>query len=173
MSKRVIQQSDVVMVAALADYQKKEMTTEEIAAKFGVSTATLTVWAKKTGTTLRKRGRKRREQPSPRQLEIIKLAQVYTYDQVGDKFGMAKQSIHRIVKRWRGWSSPKQAPFQPGDMLLWRGKKFTVVEANIEDGTLVDSRGKYYKNFAWNGGRIPKKVGVNPRYVRPTAVPVA
>lgn len=174
MATRIIQQSDVVMVAALADYQhKKDMTTEEIAAKHGVSTATLTVWAKKTGIPLRKRGRKCREQPSPRQLEIIKLASVYTYDQVGEKFGMAKQSIHRICKRWRGWASPKQAPFAPGDMLLWRGKKFTVVEANVDDGTLIDSRGKYYKNFAWNGGRIPKKIGVNPRYVKPATTVAA
>lgn len=169
MPKHIIQQSDVVMLAAMADYKKREMTSEEIAAKHGISTATLTVWAKKTGVTLRKRGRKRREQPSPRQLEIIKLAGVYTYDQVGEKFGMAKQSIHRIVKRWRGWASPRVAPFQPGDMLLHRGRRFTVVDANVEDGTLVDQRGKVYTNFAWNGGRIPKKIGVNPRYVKPNA----
>lgn len=156
------------MAAAMSDYQhRKDMTTEEIAVKHGVSTATLTVWATKMDLTLRKRGRKRRDQPSPRQLEIIKLASVYTYEQVGDKFGMAKQSIHRIVKRWKGWASPKQAPFQPGDMLLWRQKKFTVLEANVTEGTLQDSRGKIYKNFAWNGGRIPKKIGVNPRYVKP------
>ena len=169
MPKRIIQQSDVVMAAALADYQKREMTTEEIGAKHGISTATLTVWAKKAGMPLRNRGRKKQELPTPRQMEIIKLASVYKYDQVGAKFGMHKQSIHRIVKRWRGWASPRKAPFVPGDMLLWRGKKFTVIEANHQDGILVDERGKVFKNFAWNGGRIPKKIGVNPRYIVPSA----
>lgn len=167
MPKRIIQQSDTVMAAALADYRRRDMTTEEIGALHGVSPATLTVWATKTGTPLRKRGRKPQEQPTPRQLEIIKLASVYTYDQVGAKFGMEKQSVHRIVKRWRHYVPRAQAPFQPGDMLLVRGKKLTVKDANSEDGTLVDETGKVYKNFTWNGGRIPKKIGTNPRYVRP------
>ena len=171
MPKRIIQQSEVVMAAALIDYQKREMTTEEIGAKHDISTATLTVWAKKAGIVLRNRGRKKQELPTPRQMEIIKLASVYRYDQVGARFGMHKQSVHRIVKRWRSFSSPRRAPFVPGDMLLWRGKKFTVIDANHQDGTLIDERGKTYKNFAWNGGRIPKKIGVNPRYIAPSAAP--
>jgi len=157
------------MAAALADYQKREMTTEEIGAKHGISTATITVWAKKAGIPLRNRGRRRQEQPNERQLEIIKLASVYKYDQVGARYGMHKQSIHRIVKRWRNWASPRRSPFAPGDILLWRGKRFTVIDANHQDGTLVDERSVVYKNFAWNGGRIPKKIGVNPRYVKATA----
>lgn len=166
MPTRIIQQSDVVMAAALADYQKERaMTTEEISVKHDISPATLTVWAKRAGIPLRNRGRKKQDLPTPRQMEIIKLASVYTYDQVGERFGMHKQSIHRIVKRWRNWASPRKPPFVPGDMLLHRGRKFTVVEANHQDGTLVDERGKVYKNFAWNGGRIPKKIGTNPRYI--------
>jgi len=157
------------MAAALIDYQKRDMTTEEIAVLHGVSTATLTVWAKKAEIPLRNRGRKRQDLPTVRQKEIIKLASVYTYEQVGAKYNMHKQSIHRIVKRWRGWSSPRKPPFEPGDMLLWRGKRFTVVEANQQDGTLVDDKGKTYKNFSWNGGRIPKKVGVNEHYIVPSA----
>ena len=153
------------MALALADYQKREMTTVEIGALHGISTATLTVWAKKAGIALRNRGRKKQELPTPRQMEIIKLASVYKYDQVGARFGMHKQSVHRIVKRWRNFSSPRKAPFEPGDMLLWRGKKFTVIDANHQDGTLIDERGKTYKNFTWNGGRIPKKIGVNPRCI--------
>lgn len=159
------------MAAALADYQKRDMTTEEIAAKHGISTATLTVWAKKAGIPLRNRGRRRQERPTLHQMEIIKLASVYKYDQVGARFGMHKQSVHRIVKRWRNWASPRRAPFAPGDILLWRGKRFTVIDANHQDGTLVDERNVLYKNFAWNGGRIPKKIGVNPRYVKATADP--
>jgi hypothetical protein len=160
----------MVMAASLADYQKSELTTEDIALKHGISSATLTVWAKKAGIPLRNRGRKKQKAPSPRQLEIIKLASVYKYDQVGARFGMHKQSIHRIVKRWRDWMQPRSAPFAPGDLLLWRGKKFTVLEANHTDGTLREEKnGKVYKNFVWNGGRMPKKIGTNPRRVQPTA----
>jgi len=167
MSARIIQQRDKVMADALADYQQRELTTDEIAAKHGISSATLTVWAKKAGLPLRNRGRKKQEVPTPRQMEIIKLASVYKYDQVGARFGMHKQSIHRIVKRWRNWAEPRKAPFAPGDILLWRGKKFVVLEANHHDGTLREEKtGKEWKNFSWNGGRIPKKIGTNPKYLK-------
>jgi hypothetical protein len=166
MPKRIIQQSDTVMAQALTDYQNRDLTTEAIALKHGISTATLTVWAKKAGMELRNRGRKPQSRPTPRQLEIIKLASVYKYDQVGARFGMHKQSIHRIVKRWREWAQPRRAPFDPGDLIVWRGKKFTVLEANHQDGTLMDEHEKIYKNFSWNGGRMPKKVGTNPRYAK-------
>lgn len=158
------------MAAALTDYQNRSLTTEKIAEKHGISTATLTVWAKKAGLPLRKRGRKKQDKPTPLQMEIIKLASVYKYDQVGDRFGMHKQSIHRIVKRWRNWAEPRRSPFQPGDLLLWRGKRMIVIDANHTDGTLMDEKnGKIFKNFAWNGGRMPKKIGTNPRYAKPTA----
>lgn len=165
MPKHIIQQRDTVMQQALLDYQRKDMTTDEIATARGISTATLTVWAKQAGLPLRNRGRRRQDKPTPLQLQIVKLASVYKYDQVGKKFGMHKQSIHRIVKRWRSWAEPRHAPFLPGDMLAWRGKKLTVVDANHHDGTLVDERGKIYKNFSWSGGRVPRKIGTNPRYV--------
>ncbi len=169
MPKRIIQQADVVMAQALSDYQRKDMTTDEIAKLHKISTATLTVWAKRAGMPLRKRGRRRQDRPTDLQLQIVKLASVYKYDQVGKQFGMHKQSVHRIVKRWRSFAEPRRAPFSPGDMLAWRGKKLTVIDANQHEGTLIDERGKIYKNFSWNTGRIPKKIGVNPRYVTATA----
>ena len=169
MPKRIIQQSDLVMAAALADYQKPDLTTTEIALKHGISGATLTVWAKKAGLPLRQRGRKCQKVPTERQMKVIRLASVYKYEQVGQRMGMYKQSVHRIVKRWRNWMQPRSAPFAPGDLLLWRGKKFTVIEATHTDGTLQDEHGKLYRNFVWSGGRMPKKIGENPRLARPTA----
>lgn len=170
MSKRVIEQSDEKMVEALDKYKNHpEITTETIAKDSGISTATLTVWAKRAGIPLRKRGRRRQDRPTAKQLEIVKLASVYRYDQVGKRFKMHKQSVHRIVKRWRPWAEPRKAPFSPGDMLLWRGKKLTVIQANQHDGTLIDEKNRIYNNFSWNTGRIPTKIGVNPRYVVPQA----
>jgi hypothetical protein len=147
------------MAAAMADYQKPDLTTEEIALKHGISSATLTVWAKKVGVPLRRRGRRKYEMPTPRQREILRLASVYRYDEVGKRFGVSKQCIHQTVQRWREWVQPRKPPFEKGDRLLWRGKKFTVLEANLTDGTLVDDGGKVYKNFVWGGGRMPKRIG--------------
>ena len=158
----------MTVAQVLSKYQKGELTTQRIAAKHGISTATVTVWAKKAGLPLRNRGRRKQEAPTPRQMEIIKLASVYNYDQVGARFGMLKQSVHRIVKRWRNWAKPRKAPFEPGDLLLWRGKRFTVLDANCHDGALVDDRGKFYRHFTWSAGRLPKKIGVNPKYVVPS-----
>lgn len=169
MPRKIIQQADVVMVEALELYQAGELTTKEIAKLKNISTATLTNWAKKAGMPLRNRGRRRQERPTEQQLKIVELASVYRYDQVGERFGMHKQSVHRIVKRWKNWAQPQKAPFAPGDMLSWRGKRLTVLDANPHDGTLVDDNNKIYKNFSWNTGRMPKKIGVNSRYITPSA----
>lgn len=148
------------MAEALADYADLSLTVEDIATKHHISSATLSVWAKKAGLALRMRGRKKRDRPSPRQLEIIKLAGQYSYDQVGERFGMKKQSVHRIVKRWRNWLEPQKAPYTPGDIVVWRNKRLIVVSADRHGGTLQDEQsGKKYVNFIWNGGRMPKKVG--------------
>ena len=89
--------------------------------------------------------------------------------QVGKSMGMQKQAIHRVVKRWKGWQQPKTAPFAPGDVVLWKGKQLTVIDANAVDGTLVDAKGHRYTKFPWAGGTLPKKVGSNPRYLVPSA----
>lgn len=154
------------MALALADYQNRDMTSEEIAAKHEVSTATLTVWATKAGIPLRMRGRKKQEVPTPLQLQIVKLASVYNYDKVGQRFGKHKQSIHRIVKRWKDWSPHRKSPFVPGDVIVVDRKKFAVIDAGRHDGTLFELRTKkVYKKFSWNGGRIPRKIGVDKRFL--------
>jgi hypothetical protein len=43
----------------LAEYQASEKTTSEIARDYHISMATITVWAKKAGLRLRRRGRRR------------------------------------------------------------------------------------------------------------------
>jgi hypothetical protein len=168
MLKRIVPRSDVLVAQVLAEYRKRELTTEEIAAKHRISTATLTVWAKKAGLPLRKRGRRARTEPTPRQREIIMLASVCKYDVVGAQFGMCKQSVYRLVKRWGHWRQTSKPQFDPGDVLLWRGKRLTVLDANDQEGTLVDELGRIYRRFTWSFGRIPQKIGVNPKYVVPS-----
>jgi DNA modification methylase/transposase-like protein len=131
MTKRIIHHKSAVVAQALADYQKHEMTTGQIAAKHGVSTASLTVWAKKAKMPLRGRGRLRQEYPSTRQLEIIKLAGKQKYREVGAALGRHKQSIHRTVKHWDDLFAPQ---IKCGDCLhVMRGLSRATVDMIFAD----------------------------------------
>lgn len=155
---------DSVVAEALEDYKNKKLTTEDIAIKHKICAATLTVWAKKAGLPLRTRGRRELTAPTPRHLKILEMATVLKYDQIASKLGTHKQAVHRIVKRWKDYARPSRAPFAPGDVLLWGRKRLTVRDATVTEGTLVDEDGKIYKHFPWAGGKLPKKIGTNPRY---------
>lgn len=154
----------------MQEYLRGELYTKEIAKKYGVSPSTITAWATTAGVKLRSRGRHKQEEPTVRQKKIIELAQVLKYDEVGRRFGISKQAVHRILIRWKAFVKPKRAPFVPGDVILWRGKKFTVYNANIDGGTLIDSKGNLVRCVVWNsGGRTPKKVGFDERYAEKTS----
>ena len=96
----------------LAEYQAREKTTDEIATAHNVCPATLTVWAKKAGVPLRGRGRRRSNEPSPRNRLILALAKTLTYEQIGSRFGISKQGVWRIVKRWK----PVRCPLTDADL---------------------------------------------------------
>lgn len=163
MPKRIIENSEEIMAQALKDYQDPSIHTDVIADKYGVSTSTLTVWAKRANLTLRKRGRKAQSMPSAKHQRIIQLAQLYSYEQVGQEFGLHKQAVHRIVTRWKDWVKPKTAPFSPGDVVKWDGDDLTVIDASFERGILVSaSKNKVFRNFVWTNAL--KKAGHNPKY---------
>jgi len=169
--KRVIVHPDSVVKAALSDYvNQPNLFTKDIAEKYGVSTATLTVWATNAGIALRSRGLHKLDVPTARQRQILELAAIYSYEKVGKRFGISKARVGAIVKRWKGWKVLIEPPFKPGDILLWRNKRkkerLTVIDAGITHGTLLDSKGRTLRAFTWNtGGRLPKKIGVDPKYV--------
>jgi len=150
-----------VVRQALADYKDSKLTSEEIAGLHGVSTATLTVWAKKAGLRLRTRGRRTMMTPTARHLKILELAGHLRYAQIAHIFGMHKQQVHQIVKRWRNWKRPLGAPFKPGDIIAWKGKRLTVLEAGQTEGTLRDEEGGIYRHFTWAGPVALKKIGVS------------
>jgi hypothetical protein len=89
-----------VVHGALADYQLGEMTLREIARKYRVSKESLINWAQKAALPPRRRGTPKRNQPTPRQKQILELIRIYEYEAVGRRFGVAKQEICRIAKRW-------------------------------------------------------------------------
>lgn len=159
--------TDKTRAEAIQDYLRGDLYTREIAKKHGVSPSTITAWATSAGVKLRSRGRHKQDEPTVRQKKIIELAQVLKYDEVGSRFGISKQAVHRILIRWKAFVKPKRAPFVPGDVILWRNQKFTVYMADIDGGTLVDSKGKLVRCVVWNsGGRTPKKVGFDERYAQ-------
>jgi hypothetical protein len=169
--KRAVVHSDAVMKAALDDYvNHPEMYTSTIAKKHKISTATITVWATNAGIPLRSRGLHKMDAPTPRHKEILELAKILPYEQVGDRFGITKARVGAIVKRWKALEEPAKPPFAPGDIVEWHnGKKkedLTVIEAGLTQGTMMDSRGRTLRAFTWSTrGRLPRKVGVNEKYV--------
>lgn len=148
------------MADALKDYvNNPSMSATDIAEKHGVSPSTLTVWAKKARIKLRGRGRQSLRQPSARTREILELAESLTLEEVGLRFGMKKQRVSKIVKRWKDWKKPTKAPFVVDDIVLWKGAYYKVLEAGTLFGKVVDQAGLIAHNFYWNlGGEQAVKV---------------
>jgi len=95
---------------AMKMYLESNATSKQIAKRFRVSPSTLTVWAKNLGVALRTRGRRRREEPTSLQEQILRQAWHHTYETVARRHGMKKQSIGRLVKHWRAWAEHKFGP---------------------------------------------------------------
>lgn len=148
------------MADALKDYVgHPTMSATDIAVKHGVSPSTLTVWAKKARIRLRGRGRQSLRQPSARTRDILELAESLTLEDVGLRFGMKKQRVSKIVKRWKDWKKPSKAPFVVDDVVLWKGGYYKVLEAGTLFGKVVDQAGQIAHNFYWNlGGEMAVKV---------------
>jgi len=96
----------------LAEYQAGQKTIEQIAHEHSVSTATITVWAKKAGLRLRTRGRRRLNEPCPRTKAILEMTQRITCAAAAREFGISRQGVWRIVKRWK----PVVCPLTDADL---------------------------------------------------------
>jgi transposase-like protein len=152
--------ADTVMADALKDYVNSPSTSvTAIAEKHGVSPSTLTVWAKKAKVKLRGRGRERQRQPSARTREILELTETLTLEDVGARFGMSKQRVGKIVKRWKDWQKPRQSPFVTDDVVKWKGNLYKVIEGGVLFGKVMDQTGQVVHNFYWNmAGSLAVKV---------------
>lgn len=90
----------------LRDFITSKETTKEIARRHGISASALTARAKKAGLPLRKRGRWQLLEPTAKQKEILRLARTQTYAEVGSRFGLSKQRVSQLVRRWSDWKGP-------------------------------------------------------------------
>jgi transposase-like protein len=93
--------TDKIIRAAVAEHQRDSSTTAEIAKRYGVSPATISVWARKSGALLRSRGRRPAPGPTKHQMAILEAVRHKTYESVARENGVTRQRIHWIVKRWR------------------------------------------------------------------------
>jgi hypothetical protein len=85
--------------AVLADYRAGRLTLAQIGRKHQVDPTTVCHWARMEQLPHRRRGRPRRTSPTPRQLQIIALARVLSYREVGHRFGITRQAVFDILKR--------------------------------------------------------------------------
>jgi transposase len=157
--------SDKDMQIALAAYVRNDMTTKEIAKIARISPSTLTVWAVNAGLPLRSRGRRTQDEPSERSRRMLEMCQTSTDEAVGAHFGVCKQAVQQLRTRWANYHKPKKPPFEPGDVIRWKGRRWTVVAASMRTGTLVDSKGRMHFQWRWvQNGYVSKKIGRNPKY---------
>ena len=84
----------------MREYVARKKPVHVLAHENGITPATLTGWAKKFGVPLRGRGRWRRANPSPQHARMIQLVRTQTYKAVGRRFGLTRQRVHQIIKRW-------------------------------------------------------------------------
>src|SRR6266498_2274459 len=88
---------------AMEEYELRQETVYLIAKRHGITPSALTARAKRLGLPLRQRGRWAAAEPCPRDRIIIQLSDELTYEDVGTRFGVSKQRVHQILRRWVHW----------------------------------------------------------------------
>ena len=98
------------IASILHDYTQTDMSVEAIGKKHEASAAAVCRVAKAAGVGLRGRGRKRLTEPSARNRQILEWVKTHPHAPVGRKFGISKQRVGDIVKRW---ASPTEVSSPP------------------------------------------------------------
>lgn len=138
---------------------RRDLTTSVIAQSLEISPSTLTLWAQEAGLKLRDRGRRPMVSPTAYQIKIIEDAAFLTLDMLAKRYGMTKQNVHRILKRWSKWAEDKVRGFLPGDVIMFQGKHYTVIEGGKFVGKVQDEQGRVWRDFRWYvNGHLAKLV---------------
>jgi hypothetical protein len=58
----------------------------------------------------KRRGRRAAERPSGKHLEILAATRTQTYGQVGSTFGVSRQRVGQVVRRWKQYSPVRPLP---------------------------------------------------------------
>ena len=89
-----------ISIADLTQRSAGLVTTAELVAKHHVSPSAISNLANKYGFPKLTRGRKKAAAPSPQQLEILSAIRSETLEKVGLRYGVTKQRVWYISKRW-------------------------------------------------------------------------
>lgn len=92
--------------AAMRLYSHSGLRVGEIARRFGVSPATISNRAKQLGLKQRGRGRWKRETPGAPHKQILSLVDIESQASVARRFGVSRQRVNQIVRRWGDWQNP-------------------------------------------------------------------
>jgi hypothetical protein len=102
-ARRNQQRKGVNLPPELLEFINSPVRTSEIAARYGISPATLTVRAKQAGLPLRKRGRHPLKEPTASQKEILAVAAVHGCQGAAVRFDLSKQRVNKLQHRWKEW----------------------------------------------------------------------
>jgi Homeodomain-like domain len=94
----LIQSSPPPAVIEYRDYPERPVKI--IAAKFGLSPASLILQAREAQIKGRKRGRRRLLQPKSTHLRIIKMYRKSSGHTIAKRLGLSPQRVYNVLKRW-------------------------------------------------------------------------
>lgn len=97
------QRKALTLSPELWEFVNSPVPTSEIAARYGISPATLTVRAKRAGLPLRKRGRWPLSAPTPHQKKILAFAAIHGCQRAALRFDLSKQRVNKLQHRWKLW----------------------------------------------------------------------
>jgi hypothetical protein len=179
--KRIRYLSQKVHLQILDDYKKRlpngdfQFTLRQIAEKHEVSLSTVNNLARMANCQCRPHGGRKLQVPGVRTMQILRALTEpgITFEEAGKRFPhwvtikgkrvlkpLTKQRVKQIHDFWKKRGNPglKVRGFQPGDVIEWGGKKFTVVRYdNDREGAVRREDGVVIDPFLWVRGATRAK----------------
>lgn len=139
-------------VQALTDY-RSGMRLREIAARHGVHTSTISVWAKEAGLARRSQGCREKMAPSVRDAQIVadlRNDANLPMEAVGDRYGISRARVHRIYHKWKDWKPAP--PYKVGDKVRFMGQDYLIISAGVHEGKVRHLRTNKVTTISWHVG---------------------
>ncbi len=91
-------------------YKTGQSNQSELARRHGLCAATVSNWVREAGCPTGSRGRPAHKQPTSRQQEMLRRAWANTYAVAALRFGVSKQYLSQLAKRWQDWAEHELGP---------------------------------------------------------------
>ena len=128
----------------MRQYVAGEIRVCDISKRAGITAGALTARVKRLGLPLRGRGRKPLEKPTALHKKIIAAAEAESYEEVGFRFGISKQRVSAIVRRWNGSARRKNREAQDK-------RKLHVISFRVDEKMLKrlqsELENEYFRSF--------------------------